>query len=65
MQRKQHHLVRFADDWVVLCPDQGASEQAFNEAVETLARLRLKINREKTYLRSPDEAFEWLGMPIR
>jgi len=65
LQHRGHRLVRFADDWVILCPDQPAAESAYNDAVHSLARLRLKVNREKTCLRGPGETFEWLGMPIR
>ena len=65
LQRKHHHIVRFADDWVILCAEQQCAEVAYNEAIGALARLRLKINREKTVLRAPGEAFEWLGAMIQ
>jgi RNA-directed DNA polymerase len=54
-------LVRFADDWVVLCPDQHSSEAAYNDAVKALAGLHLKVNPEKTRILSPTDRLEWLG----
>lgn len=56
-----YRLVRFADDWVVLCPDQENAEIAFNQATLALDRIHLKINREKTHILSPAERLEWLG----
>ncbi|MBU2609322.1 MAG: RNA-dependent DNA polymerase [Chloroflexi bacterium] len=60
-----YHLARFADDWVILCRDQDQAERAYNEAVRALARLRLKVNQEKTRILSPQENLEWLGAVIR
>ena len=50
---------------MILAPDQGAADRAYNEAFETLARLRLRLNREKTHIHPPGEAFEWLGAVIK
>ena len=60
-----HNLARFADDWVILCPDQEKAENAYNDALRSLARLRLKVNLEKTHILSPDQKLEWLGAVIR
>lgn len=65
MLRKRHRLIRYADDWLVLCPSREAAELAYNEAVACLARLDLKINRDKTHIRAPEEPFEWLGVIIK
>ena len=54
-------LVRFADDWVILCPDQDRAEAAYNQAIVSLARIQLKINQEKTSILSPQDQLEWLG----
>jgi RNA-directed DNA polymerase len=59
-----HCLVRFADDWVILCPDQGRAEAAYNAAMLSLAKLRLKINPQKTRILTPDENLSWLGETI-
>jgi len=65
MLRRRHHLVRYADDWLILCASQSTAEKAYNDAVIALARLDLKINREKTHIRSPDEPFNWLGIAVK
>jgi RNA-directed DNA polymerase len=65
MTKRGHQLVRFADDWVILCPKREAAEAAYNDAVRALARLRLKVNPEKTRILSPREKLEWLGAVIR
>lgn len=59
-----HHLARFADDWVVAAPEQDNAERSYNEAIKALARLRLKINPQKTRIVPPDEKLEWLGVVI-
>lgn len=56
-----YRLVRFADDWVILCPDQKNAEMAFNQATLALNRIHLKINREKTHILTPADRLEWLG----
>jgi RNA-directed DNA polymerase len=60
-----HNLARFADDWVILCPDQEKAENAYNDALRCLARLHLKANLEKTHILPPDQKLEWLGAVIR
>lgn len=62
--RAGYRLVRFADDWVVLCPDQEQAEQAYNKAIVALARIHLKINSDKTHILTPTDSFEWLGETI-
>jgi retron-type reverse transcriptase len=65
MLRRKHRLVRFADDWVILCPNQEAAEAAYNDALAALARLRLKVNPEKTRILRPGERLEWLGAIVK
>lgn len=64
-RKSGHCLARFADDWVILCPNQERAEVAYNDALRTLARLCLKVNPEKTRLLSPKEQLEWLGALIK
>lgn len=64
MRRAKYNLVRFADDWVICCPDEHTVEQAYNRAILALAHLHLKINPAKTHIRKPGESFEWLGVVI-
>ena len=63
--RKRHRLVRYADDWLILCPSYESAERAYNDAILSLAHINLKINHNKTKIRAPDEQFEWLGVVIR
>lgn len=64
LTRRKHCLVRFADDWLVLCPTQEAAEAAYNDAYQALARLKLKLNAQKTRILPPGEALEWLGQSL-
>lgn len=59
-----YRLIRFADDWVILCPDEHCAEIAYNQSIVALSKIRLKINPEKTRILSPGEQFEWLGEVI-
>jgi RNA-directed DNA polymerase len=59
-----HVLARFADDWVILCQTRDQAEAAYNDALRALARLRLKVNPEKTRILEPGQKLEWLGAVI-
>jgi RNA-directed DNA polymerase len=59
-----YHLARFADDWVITSPGQAQAEHSFNDALRALARIRLKINPQKTKILPPEEKLEWLGVVI-
>lgn len=54
-------LVRFADDFVLLCRTEGAAQRALADAQETLAALGLELNLEKTRVRSYDQSLAFLG----
>jgi len=58
---RDYRLVRFADDFIVLCKDVEAAHQAREDARKALARIGLKLNEEKTAVRSFDEGFSYLG----
>lgn len=63
MQRRARHntLVRFADDFVILCGKQAEAERALAVAQQTLRTLRLRLNPHKTRLASFDGGFRYLG----
>ena len=53
-------LVRFADDFVILCRHSG--HQVLQRVREFLSRLRLTLNEEKTHVVRVDRGFDFLGM---
>ncbi len=65
MTKKEHALVRFADDWLTLTPSRRAADQAYGDAERSLGRLRLELNPEKTHIRQPHEKVKWLGGTIQ
>jgi CRISPR-associated protein Cas1 len=61
MQESDWRLVRYADDFVVLCRSQEAVRNAKNLAREILADLELRLHAEKTRVASFTEGFCFLG----
>lgn len=53
------HLIRYADDFVILC--KRNPEQYFGIAKERLARLSLVINEEKSRIVQATDSFDFLG----
>ena len=61
-------LVRYADDWLVLCRSRREAEAALALAGETLAGLGLELHPDKTRvvdLREGREGFDFLGCHFR
>jgi group II intron reverse transcriptase/maturase len=61
-------LVRYADDFVVMCDTEAACEQAEQRAREIFARLALELHPEKTRrvdLSRGGEGFDFLGCHLR
>lgn len=56
-----YRLVRYADDFVVLCREPEAARAAREAVVRALGRLRLELNEEKTGIRSLDAGLTYLG----
>jgi group II intron reverse transcriptase/maturase/CRISPR-associated endonuclease Cas1 len=56
-----YRLVRFADDFVVLCRDLDAAKRARDDAREALSHLGLTLSEEKTSIRPIDAGFGYLG----
>lgn len=54
-------LARFADDFVILCKNREEAEAAAGAAVQSLAEIGLRINQDKTAIRSFDQGFRYLG----
>ena len=53
--------VRYADDFLVLCRDRGAAEEALELTDLVLEEMGLDLNREKTRVASFDGGFKFLG----
>jgi group II intron reverse transcriptase/maturase len=57
-------LIRYCDDFVVVCPTQARAEQAREQAATTLARIGLKLHPDKTRiacLKQGEDGFDFLG----
>jgi hypothetical protein len=67
-RRQSGKLVRFADDWVVLCPTKERAETARSIAETVLATLGLRLHPDKTRivnLTKGAEGFDFLGFHNR
>jgi group II intron reverse transcriptase/maturase len=54
-------LVRYADDFLVLCKTPEAAAEALELTDYLLSQIELHLNREKTRLTSFDQGFKFLG----
>ena len=54
-------LVRYADDFVVVCPTAASAEQALVLVTQTLQQLGLSLAPEKTRITTRGQGFEFLG----
>jgi CRISP-associated protein Cas1 len=61
IEGKGVRLVRFADDFVLLCKTEGAAGEALARIAGLLAGLGLEVNREKTRIVSFEKGFRFLG----
>jgi group II intron reverse transcriptase/maturase len=62
MSESKLALVRYADDWVILCAKKVEAEAALDVAAQALERLRLVINPYKTRVVNFDQGFKFLGV---
>lgn len=61
MTRSGIQLVRYADDFLILCRSEGRAQQALNQAQKRLATLKLQLNPKKTNITHFDNGIEFLG----
>ncbi len=59
---KGQRLVRFADDFLILCKSRETAEDALDITDDLLNALALQLNTEKTKLTHFDEGFRFLGV---
>lgn len=65
LHRKRLPLVRYADDFVVLCTSEAQAQEALAATEKVLAGLKLRLHSEKTKVSSFDEGFAFLGVEFQ
>jgi len=63
-RRKQLHMVRYADDIVILCHKQAETKKALKQATTILASLGLALNPHKTRILHVEEGLSFLGATL-
>ncbi len=61
MQAAGFHLIRFADDFIVLCKDPEEARRAGETARASLAEHGLALHPDKTRITAMDQGFRYLG----
>lgn len=64
MAARGYRMVRYADDFVVLCPSREAAEAALAEIRQWVAENGLRLHPDKTHVgdcRQPGQGFDFLG----
>ncbi|ACF44643.1 CRISPR-associated endonuclease Cas1 [Pelodictyon phaeoclathratiforme] len=61
MEQEGFKLVRFADDFLILCKSKPKAEAALQLSESALAELKLQLNNEKTRITTFAEGFKYLG----
>jgi len=65
MMKRNHRIVRYADDILILCSSKKGAENALSTAEKILEQqLKLTINRDKTHIAHSDEGIKFLGVEI-
>jgi group II intron reverse transcriptase/maturase len=65
MKRRNHRIVRYADDILILCGSQQAAENALEKATQILEKdLKLTVNAKKTHIAHSDAGIKFLGVEI-
>ncbi|OFC30308.1 CRISPR-associated endonuclease Cas1 [Acidithiobacillus caldus] len=57
-----YRVVRYADDFIVLCKDRGEAERALHLSEDVLHLLQLRIQPDKTHVTNFQEGFSFLGV---
>lgn len=65
MRRRNHRLVRYADDILILCRSEKAAKNALSTATQILEKdLKLRVNQKKTHIAHSDGGIKFLGVEI-
>jgi RNA-directed DNA polymerase len=62
LQSAKMKLVRYADDFLVLCKTEEASQEALDLTDKVLERMHLRLSESKTRLTDFDRGFKFLGV---
>jgi CRISPR-associated protein Cas1 len=61
IEKEGFKLVRFADDFLILCKSKPTAEAALKLSESALAELKLQLNNDKTRITTFSEGFKYLG----
>jgi RNA-directed DNA polymerase len=61
LTQARYDLVRYADDWLILCSSQRNAQAALSAAIRALDELQLAINPYKTRVVNFDQGFKFVG----
>lgn len=65
MNCRNHRIVRYADDILILYGSKSAADNALKVAVKLLEEdLKLTVNRNKTHIARSDDGVKFLGVEI-
>ena len=61
---KGYNLVRYADDFLLLCDSEEKARRGLDDAQEALSQLKLQLNHQKTNIHYARDGFVFLGYHI-
>jgi len=65
MKKREHRIVRYADDILIFCTSKSGAENALKVARQLLEKeLKLKVNEVKTHIAHSDAGIKFLGVVI-
>jgi group II intron reverse transcriptase/maturase len=65
MMKREHRIVRYADDILIFCTSKLGAENALKVARDTLeVKLKLKVNEKKTHIAHSKTGIKFLGVVI-
>lgn len=62
IEKKRYKLIRYADDFVILCKTKPEADAAKADAVSCLTKIGLSVNHKKSSIFGPQETVEFLGI---
>ncbi|WP_191603777.1 group II intron reverse transcriptase/maturase [Marinomonas algicola] len=65
MKKRNHRIVRYADDILILCITEKAAQEALKASTQILERdLKLTVNQKKTHIVHSSKGVKFLGVEI-